>query len=359
MILTYRYRIKDASSRRHLEQMARAVNYVWNYCGDIQVASHRLNRRWPSAYDLMKLTAGSSALLGVNSDTIEATCIQFAQSRSQHRRRPRWRGRKSLGWIPFRKPGSLRITEGAAVYFGRRLRFWQSREIGGDVKTGSFSQDARGRWYMNLHCEVAETPTCGTGEIGIDLGLKTFATLSNGEKIENPRALDRYAKRLATAQRAARRSRVRAIHAKIEATRRHNLHIQSTRLVRRFQKIVVGDVNAEAMKRSFAGKSVSDAAWSTFRAMLHYKAIRHGADYQEVNERYTSQACSECGSISGPKGRQGLEIRAWTCGDCGAVHDRDVNAARNILGAECRPPAVGIAHLAKALNIAQQTKGGE
>lgn len=96
-------------------------------------------------------------------------------------------------------------------------------------------------------------------------------------------------------------------------------------------------------------KAVSDAGWSSFRNMLRYKAIGHGAEYVEADERYTTQTCSACGARSGPKGRKGLDVREWDCSECGTVHDRDVNAAINILGAECRPPSGGIAMLAMAL----------
>ena len=101
VILTYRYRIKDATTAKRLRAHARAVNYVWNYCGEIQEAARRQEKRWPSAFDLIKLTTGSSALLGLHSDTVQAVCKQFVANRNAARRRPHWRGKKSLGWIPF------------------------------------------------------------------------------------------------------------------------------------------------------------------------------------------------------------------------------------------------------------------
>src|SRR5487761_701561 len=105
MVLTYRYRIKDATSGRHLRRQTREVNRVWNYCGEVQNAARRHNKRWPSGFDLIKLTSGTSKLLGLHSDTVQAVCKEFAISRDACGKRPRWRGRKSLGWIPFQAPG--------------------------------------------------------------------------------------------------------------------------------------------------------------------------------------------------------------------------------------------------------------
>jgi putative transposase len=101
VLLTYRYRIKDATTGKHLAGLARAVNVVWNYCGEIQAASRRHNKKGPSAFDLIKLTTGCAAMLGLHSDTVQAVCKQFVSSRNPCRRRPKWRGKKSLRWVPF------------------------------------------------------------------------------------------------------------------------------------------------------------------------------------------------------------------------------------------------------------------
>ena len=331
MVLTYRYRIKDATSARHLVQQTRAVNRVWNYCGEIQEAARRHNRRWPSAFDLINLTAGSGKLLGLHSDTVQAVCKQFVVSRNACGKRPRWRGRKSLGWIPFQAPRAIRLDGDGVIFLKRRYRFWLSRSIEGAVRCGCFAQDARGRWYLNVQVEVATEQNCGSGEIGVDLGLKSLATLSSGEKIEAPRLYRKYERSLALAQRAGRKHRVRAIHAKIANCRRHFLHGLSTQLVRRNQRICVGNVHSSGLARTSLAKSVLDAGWSQLRSQLHYKAMRHGAEYLEVDERFTTQVCSACGARGGPKGREDLAVRDWVCAECGIHHDRDINSAINIL----------------------------
>ena len=202
MILTFRYRIKDATTAKRLRAHARAVNCVWNYCGEIQEAARRQEKRWPSAFDLIKLTTGCSALLGLHSDTVQAVCKQFAANRNAARRRPHWRGKKSLGWIPFAPARAVKLDGDAVIYLKRRYRLWRSRPVDGKIKTGCFAQDARGRWYLSLQAEIAESQTCGAGEIGVDLGLSTLATLSDGRKIENPRHFKKYQAVLAKAQRA-------------------------------------------------------------------------------------------------------------------------------------------------------------
>ena len=343
VILTYRYRIKDATTAKRLRAHARAVNYVWNYCCEIQEAARRQEKRWPSAFDLMKLTTGSSALLGLHSKTVQAVCKQFVANRNAARRHPHWRGKKSLGWIPFAAARAVKLDGDAVIYLKRRYRLWRSRPVDGKIKTGCFAQDARGRWYLSLQVEIAESQTCGAGKIGIDLGLITLATLSDGRKIENPRHFKNYKGTLAKAQRDRNKKRARAIHAKIANARRHYLHVQSTKLVRENRLIVVGNVVAKSLPYRSCRKSAIDASWSQFRSQLRYKASRHGARYIETDETGSSASCSACGARSGPEGQKGLRVRAWVCDCCGTRHDRDINAAVNLLlGAERRPPAVEI-----------------
>jgi len=136
--------------------------------------------------------------------------------------------------------------------------------------------------------------------------------------------------------------RARAIHAKIANRRKDFLHKLSTRLTRANGAIFVGDVNASALAKTRQAKSVLDAGWSAFRTMLRYKCADAGVWFDEVDEAFSTQTCSVCHSRTGPKGREGLGIRGWQCRICGAIHDRDVNAAQNILAAGHRRLAEGI-----------------
>ncbi|WP_296200522.1 transposase [uncultured Hyphomicrobium sp.] len=354
-VITFKFRIKDATTRKHLARHALACNQIWNFCCATQREAERRRGgdkrvRWPTAFDLDRLTKSVAAELGIHSDTVTQVCRQFAKSRDEKGKCPRFRssfgGKRALGWVPF-IPRATKIDGDAAIYLKRRYRFWKSREVEGRFRAGHFVEDARGRWYVAFQCEVADDLHAAQGMVGIDLGLKDLATLSNGEVVPALKHFRQHEVTLAVAQRARNKKRVRAIHAKIANARRHHLHEQSTRIARENSLIVVGDVNASAIAKTRLAKSVLDAGWSSFRHMLRYKAARRQAVYVEASERYSSQTCSCCGTIpaSSPKGMGALGIRRWECSDCGASHDRDENAARNILrvGLERQPPGGGIA----------------
>jgi transposase len=335
VFLTDRYRIKDATSRKWLDRMAVSVNQVWNYAGGIQNDSRRHNKRWPSFPELARLAAGSAKGLGLHSDTVQDVLKHWCKGRDKARRRPRWRAsrgaKRALGWVPFQCARPLKVNGDAVTFLGREYRLWLSRPIPADIRSGSFSEDAEGHWYLNLACEVAEDRPTGTGEAGIDLDLKDFAALSTGETIRNPRHIRKAAAKLARAQRAGHKAMARRMHRKVAAQRRHFLHVTSTRIARENALVCAGDVNSAALARTKMAKSVLDAGWTAFRSMLGYKAIRHRAVFVETNERDSTRSCSACGARGGPSGPKGLRVRSWVCGGCGVLHDRDVNAARNIL----------------------------
>lgn len=221
-----------------------------------------------------------------------------------------------------------------------------------ELGAGSFSEDARGRWYFNVTVKVTDKPQSGTILIGVDLGCKTAATTSLGDKLDGRRYHELQVK-LGIAQRARKKNRVKAIHAKIKNRRKDDIHKFSTELVREGGAIFVGNVSSKAMSKTKQAKSSLDAGWGILKTTLEYKCQWASVMFEEVNEAYTTQRCSCCGSISAssPKGRESLGIRSWDCGVCGTHHDRDINAARNIakLGESQflarvghYPPAVGI-----------------
>jgi putative transposase len=347
MLLVYRYRIKSLTGL--LDSQARACNFVWNFCNETQQQALKWNKRWPTGFDLNRLATGSSKELALHSGTINAVCEQYAKSRRQ-RNRPflRWRGRRSLGWVPL-KGRDLRHSGDAFRFAGNTFRVFHSRSLPqGKIKDGTnFSCDARGHWFLNIVVEVAapETRPARRG-VGIDLGLEDFAALSTGDKVENLRHLRQLADKLAAAQRARKRRQVTNIYARITHARRDFHHKLSTRIVREFDYIAVGNVNAAGLAKTRLAKSVLDAGWSSFRGMLRYKATAHGACYEEVNESFSTRDCSFCDRKTGPKGVADLGIRSWVCAECGVLHDRNINSARNIyFRSGHRTPAEGIPDL--------------
>ena len=332
MICTYRYRIKDSRAALQFNTLARGVNQVWNFCNESQEHALRWNQRWPTYQDLCKLTTGSSKALGLHSQSVQAVCEQYATGRQQCKKRKlRWRGKRSIGWIPFKASG-VKVLDDTVRYAGHTFRFWKSRELPSAVKCGSFSQDSRKRWYVNFVVEVPEAEaTAGTKHLGIDLGLKTLATCSDGSKIEAPRWYRNQQRRIAEHQRKKRSRQARHLPAKIANRRKDFLHKESDRLTKECELIVVGDVRSSKLTKTKMAKSVNDAGWATFKHLLEYKAMARKVVYREVSERLSTQTCSHCGAVGGPKGREGLGIREWVCDECAALHDRDVNAALNIL----------------------------
>ena len=227
--------------------------------------------------------------------------------------------------MPF-KNQTIRVA-GSIVHFnGHKVRLWLHRPIEVCIKSGSFSQDARGRWYCNLVVEYEPKPHGKNAEVGIDLGLKDGMTLSTGVKVQNSRMFAKYEASLAVAQRAKKRRRMATIHAKITNTRKDFLHKETTKIADAFGLVCVGNVSGRWLQAS-NGKSAADASTGMSRNMLMARAAR----FVDVAEYLTTEACSDCGSVGGPKGPKDLEIREWQCGECSAYHDRDVNSARNIL----------------------------
>jgi putative transposase len=333
MIKTYRYRIKDASKVNILKAMSRSVNYVWNYCNSISLEAIRNQSKFLSGFDLQKLTTGSSKELHIHAQTVQAICEEYATRRQKAKKiKLRWRGKRSLGWIPFKKTG-VKISGDSVTYVGSTFRLFLSRDIPTTIKTGSFSEDARGRWYFNVVCEVEEPVRSIFGDVGIDLGLKDLASLSNGNKFKGHKYYKKYQRILALSQKDNKKRRIKTIHAKIAHLRKDEQHKISHEVTRDFSLIFVGDVSSVKLAKTKFAKSIYDASWSQLKSFLEYKSIARGGMLVMVNEHMTTQTCSNCLSkdVGAPKGAKGLGIREWVCSSCNSVHDRDTNAALNIL----------------------------
>jgi len=282
-IQTLKLRIKDKHSKV-LCAMAREVNQVFNFCNETSLKAIQGRNKWLSGYDLQKLTAGHSKCEGVTigSGAVQVVCAEYTTGRKQFKKaRLNWRvsNRKwpkySLGWVPF-KGGHAKYKAGQVEFAGSKFSLWDNYgQSKYELRAGSISQDARGRWYLNGAVEAEVKPGAGNAAI------------------------------------------------------------------------FVGNVSSKALIKTNMAKSALDAGWSMFKTMLEYKSRQAGIFFEEVNESYTTQTCSCCGVIpaSSPKARAGLGIRQWTCGACGSAHDRDTNAAKNILARGHSRLVVGIPSL--------------
>jgi IS605 OrfB family transposase len=333
MIITYKYRIKDSKARKRLVKYSRAVNYVWNYCVETYRTARRRRMWWPSGFDLQKLTSGCSKELGISSVAIQSVCEQFARLAKQHHKIPRFRSAKrSLPWIPF-KHNCVKVVDDTVKFNGYIFRFWKSRELPGRPLAGSFFQDTLGNWFVSFAVEVP-TQQCNTElqAVGLDLGLTTHITTSNGSKYTHPNFTKQLADELAQAQRAGNKRKVKKIHKKIANRRLDWCHKVTTEIVQNHSRVAVGNLQPQQILHGTTrNTNVYDASPSTIKTMLEYKAKMLGVEYSEVSEAYTTQTCHCCGHQTGPKGQQDLSIRLWYCEHCGELHNRDVNAAINIL----------------------------
>ncbi len=343
---TIKIRIKDSTSAKKLKNMSRSVNFVWNYCNETSFKAIRYNSEWLSGYDLQKLTTGSGKELGINSTTVQEVCSEYALRRKQFKKRKlRWRGRKSLGWIPFRHD-CIKFKDGIVTFNKKSYWLFQPERLPeSDYKSGEFCQDSRGRWYICIPIEYEPEQYDARAEVGIDLGLKDVATLSSGKKVSNGRYYRMMERKLSRAQKHKKKRQARKIHAKIRNKRMDDLHKASTEIVQENCLIVVGKFGAKGLAKTKMAKSVNDAATTAFKTMLKYKAsAQQHRIFVEVPENFSTQICSSCEEIpdSAPKGVKDLGVREWVCSSCGAVHDRDVNAAMNILrfGRESLVPKV-------------------
>lgn len=234
--------------------------------------------------------------------------------------------------------GSIRLPK-----FSSRVRMVCSRPFKGQVKGITVSRDSSGKHFVSVTVETGkDVPAANPYKdvLGIDLGLTHFATLSTGEKIDNPRFLKASLNKLAKEQRrmsrkvkgsknrAKQRVRVALSHERVVNQRKDFLHKLSTRLIRENQAIAVEDLNVQGMVTNRRlSRAISDVGWAEFKRQLEYKASWYGKTLLTIGRFDPSSKLCTCGVINRTLS---LSDRVWTCGSCGATHDRDVLAANNI-----------------------------
>jgi putative transposase len=300
----------------------------------------------------------------------EVSCVPLQQAlRHQHQafgaffarraRYPRFKSRRSRQSAHYTRSaftlrqGVLRLAKMSAP-----LRFvwsWPDVELTAlDPAMVVVSREPDGRWYVTFTVDApAAEPLPGTGRaVGVDLGVTDFAVTSDGQRIPNPRHLERKARHLARYQRRMARCRkgsanhakaaakVARAHRKVRNARADFLHRASTGLVRHNDLIVIEDLAVRNMVANrHLARAISDCGWGEFRRQLAYKCQRYGRDLVVIDRWYpSSKTCSACGHLLA---ELSLSTRHWRCPSCGTRHDRDTNAAKNMLAAGLAVSACG------------------
>ena len=339
-IITYKYRLKDGNTAKKLKIMAGSVNYVWNFCNDVLRSNWKKSRKYTNENELHALTKGASKELPINSQTIQATYQELLLRTKQFKKQLRFRtakGGKNLGWVPF-KGQTVDFCGDYVVYDKQKFRLWQHRRLpkGSVIKTGSFSEDSRGRWYVNLQVEIPDSEyyleaSPSNSAVGIDPGTKTVMTLSNGVKYERDSITKKYETGLANAQRRKKKRRAKKIHAKIKNSRLDFNHKASHEIAKNNNLIFFGNASSRKLVKTRMAKGVLDSGWGQIKTFLAYKTIRRQGRMIVQNEQNSTVTCSDCSRKTGPRGLSGLRVREWKCEGCGSIHDRDINSAINIL----------------------------
>lgn len=282
---------------------------------------------------------------------------------------PRYKSKKDTRQSIRFTANAFSLQDDGTVYVAKvgNLKVKWSRRLPAAPTSLTVVKDSSGRYFLSfvVDTEPDILPELDT-DTGIDLGLSHFAVLSDGRKIGSPRFLRRAEKKLKRMQkalsrkakgsnnRAKARIKVARQHAKVADRRRDWHHKESTRIIRDNQAVFVEDLSVSGLGRTRLAKSVHDAGWSAFVGMLEYKALKHGRTFAKVDRSFpSSQVCSACGFRDGPKP---LHVREWTCGECGTVHDRDHNAAGNVLFEGRRIVAAGRAETLNASQSAGKTR---
>lgn len=355
----------DAEQEQLLLRTFGCVRLVWNRMLESRTTAWRTQRRsinysessallteWKKTDELAFLNEVSSVPLQQSLRHLHTAFQNFWGKQSGY---PRFKSRKKSRRSAEFTASAFRFRDGnlflAKCHNPLDIVWSRPLPAGATPTTVTVSQDRAGRWFVSLLIEEAvEHLPSSDDAVGIDMGLTHLATLSTGEKIDNPRIGRKHARRLARAQRELSRKqpgsvnrekarlKVARINAKISDTRRDHLHKLSTRLVRENQTIVIEDLGVAAMSAAGGARkrglnaSIADASWSSLRSMLDYKCHWYGRDLVIIDRWFPStQLCSHCGAQTGPK--SDLTSRVWECGGCGVVHDRDINAANNIKAA--------------------------
>ncbi|MEA5500471.1 RNA-guided endonuclease InsQ/TnpB family protein [Limnoraphis robusta] len=359
----YRYRCYPTPSQKlALAKLFGCVRVVWNDSLGFCVSEYKEGRKKPKNSELQKQFITQAKKLEEREWLSEVSAIPLQQSlndleqayknffnsckgkrKGQKVKPPRFKKRKSKQSARFTKLGFS--IKGEKVYLAKvgKLKVVWTRELPSERSSVTIIKDSADRYFLSFVVEIqSEIFPSFNSSVGIDLGITTFATLSNGQKIKAPkplikrmRKLKKLSKNLSRKTKGSKRyesqrKQLAKFHAKVADTRTDFLHKLSTQIIRENQTIILEDLHVSGMvKNRKLSRAISDLGWRKFRTFLEAKSEKYGRDFRVINRwEPTSKTCSCCGFKIG---KLDLSIREWICLNCGISHDRDLNAAVNIL----------------------------
>lgn len=351
---TYRFRIfPNKEQEVLLNKHFGCSRFVYNYFLNERKEQYQKDKKSDNYYaqaktltDLKK-QENTKWLKEVNSQTLQfalrsldTAFLNFFRGNAQF---PKFKSRKNKNTFTIPQFGTLTDNKISIPKFKEGIKVKLHREVKGKIGKMNITKTPTGKYYVSVFTEqeVKELPKTNK-QVGIDLGLKDFVITSDNKKFKNNRYTKKYAKQLKKAQQHLSRKqkgsngfekqklKVAKIHEKIASCRLDTLHKVSHQLVSDYDLISIEDLNVKGMiKNHKLSKHIADASWGNFVTLLQYKCDWYGKELVKVNRFYpSSKTCGDCGWIN-----QELKLsdREWTCNSCGVVHDRDVNASRNIL----------------------------
>ena len=351
---TYRFRLfptkeQEVLLNQHFGHSRWVYNHFLNERKEQYQADKKSDNYYKQAATLTKLKKEEETkwLKEVNSQTLQfalrsldTAFLNFFRGNAQF---PKFKSRKHKNTFTIPQFGTLADNKISIPKFKEGIKVKLHREVKGKIGKMSITKTPTGKYYVSIFTEQEADELSKTNrQVGIDLGLKDFVITSDNKKFKNNRYTKKYAKQLKKAQQHLSRKqkgsngfekqkiKVAKIHEKIASCRLDTLHKVSKELVKSYDLICIEDLNVKGMiKNHKLSKHIADASWGNFVTLLQYKCDWYGKELVKVNRFYpSSKSCGDCGWIN-----QELKLsdREWTCKSCGVVHDRDVNASRNIL----------------------------
>lgn len=320
-----------------LEEWLWCLTGVYNWaCRKIELDAN--DNIYHSKFYLQNYLSGTSKKINIPSHTIQVTILQaynaWDKCFKKVAKKPKLKSvHNKLRSICFPDELKTHKLESNQISLPgiKLIKFYKQDIPKGKIKQVRVVKKASG-WYCQLCIEASHmfSVTKTNNVVGIDTGFKTLATLSDGTKYSNRREFIKGQVRLAQAQRGKRKNLVARLNERIANRRKDYNHKTSRKIIQDFSYIYITKDNLRGQAKIF-GKSVSDAGISQLRQFISYKSDNHGRKCVLVDSKNTTMTCSDCGSMSGPKGLSGLAVRDWECSVCGTHHDRDVNSAKVIL----------------------------